>query len=70
MRKCFNCGAALPMNSLKCVECGYTPDIEFMRKCPNLRIATCQLSGKFCDFKGRDYQACPAKNKAEAECGY
>ena len=31
---CFNCGAPLPMNSIKCKECGYTPDIEFMRKCP------------------------------------
>ena len=31
-RKCFNCGAILPLNSLKCKECGYVPDIEFMRK--------------------------------------
>lgn len=66
---CFNCGAPLPINSIKCKECGYTPDIEFMRKCPNLKVATCVLTGKFCDNKGA-YQTCPTKNKADSECGY
>ena len=66
---CFNCGAPLPINSLKCKECGYMPDIEFMRKCPNLQVATCHLTGKFCDCKG-PYQTCPTKNSADSECGY
>lgn len=66
---CFNCGATLLINSLKCRECGYTPDIEFMKKCPNLQVATCCLTGKFCDNKGT-YQTCPIKNKADSECGY
>ena len=66
---CFNCGAPLPINSLKCKECGFTPDIDFMKKCPNIKGATCTLTGKFCDNKGA-YQTCPTKNKADSECGY
>ena len=66
---CFNCGAPLPLGSIKCKECGFPPDIEFMRKCPNLKVATCCLTGKFCDNKGA-YQTCPTKNKADSECGY
>lgn len=62
--RCFNCGAPLPMGSLKCKECGFIPDIEFMRKCPNLQIATCVLTGKPCRFLGI-YQTCPTKNEAE-----
>lgn len=66
---CFNCGAPLPLNSIKCSKCGYMPDIEFMRTCPNLKMATCHLTGKFCDNKGA-YQTCPTKNKADSSCGY
>lgn len=66
---CFNCGAPLPLNSLKCKECGYCPDINFMRRCPNLQMATCHLTGKMCDFKGA-YQTCPTKNKADSEAAY
>ena len=66
---CFNCGAPLPLNSLKCKECGYSPDIEFMRKCPNMKCATCIIQGVMCNHKGA-YQTCPVKNKADAECGY
>lgn len=65
-RKCFNCGALLPLNSLKCEECGYMPNIEFMRKCPNLQSAICSLTGKFCDNK-ESYQVCPIKNEADSE---
>ena len=68
-RECFNCGAPLPLNSLKCKECGYMPDIEFMRKCPNLKFNTCTVQGAPCNNKGT-YQTCPVKNKADAECGY
>ena len=66
---CFSCGAPLPLNSVKCKECGYAPDIEFGRKCPNLKAALCILTGKFCDNKGA-YQLCPTKNRADSECGY
>lgn len=66
---CFNCGAPLPMGSIKCKECGYMPDVEFMRKCPNLKGAICELQGKMCNFMGQ-YQTCPTKNKADSECGY
>ena len=66
---CFNCGAPLPMGSIKCEKCGYMPDVEFMRRCPNLQIATCSITGKFCDNKGV-YQMCPVKNRADSECGY
>ena len=66
---CFNCGAPLPVNSMKCKECGFSPDMEFIRKCPNLKIANCHLTGKFCDFKGA-YQLCPTKNKAESEAEF
>lgn len=66
---CFNCGAPLPLNSLKCEKCGYMPDIEFMRRCPNLKVATCHLTGKFCEHTG-SYQTCPVKNKAESEYDY
>lgn len=68
-RECFNCGAPLPLGSLKCKECGYMPDVEFMRKCPNLQCATCSILGAMCNYKGT-YQSCPVKNKADAECGY
>ena len=67
--KCFNCGATLPIGSIQCKECGYMPDVEFMRKCPNLQMAKCRITGKFCDNKGA-YQTCPIKSKAESECGY
>ena len=63
-RKCFNCGALLPYNSLECLGCGYIPNIEFMRKCPNIEVATCSLTGLFCNHKGI-YQTCPVKNKAD-----
>lgn len=69
MRKCFNCGAPLPMNSVVCKECGYSPDIEFMRKCPDKDIAKCRVTGKLCNFLGA-YQNCPVKNKIDAECDY
>jgi hypothetical protein len=54
---------------MKCKECGFSPDMEFIRKCPNLKIANCHLTGKFCDFKGA-YQLCPTKNKAESEAEF
>ena len=63
-RKCFNCGEILPHNSLRCAKCGYMPDIEFRRKCPNLEVATCSLTGLFCTNKG-EYQLCPIKNEAD-----
>lgn len=66
---CFSCGAPLPLNSIRCKECGYMPDIEFMRVCPNMRMGKCHLTGKFCDNKGA-YQTCPTKNKADSDCGY
>lgn len=66
---CFCCGAPLPMGSIKCKECGYAPDTELARRCPNLRVATCYLTGSFCDYKG-PYQQCPTKNRADSECGY
>lgn len=66
---CFNCGAPLPMGSLKCKECGYIPDVEFMRKCPNLKAAVCTWTGNLCTNRG-PYQTCPIKNKADSECGY
>jgi hypothetical protein len=69
MFNCFNCGAPLPLNSLRCKECGYCPDINFMRRCPNLKMATCHLTGNMCDFR-EPYQTCPIKNKAESEAEY
>lgn len=63
-RKCFNCGATLPYNSLKCKECGYMPNIELARKCPNLEMMMCSLTGLRCDHLGV-YQTCPVKNKAD-----
>ena len=66
---CFNCGALLPPNSLKCPECGYCPDIEFMRRCPNLRGAVCTITNEMCHHLGQ-YQVCPVKNEADAECSY
>ena len=63
-RKCFNCGTLLPYNSLKCKECGYTPNIDFMRKCPNLEVAKCSLTDTLCNHLGV-YQTCPVKNKAD-----
>ena len=65
-RTCFNCDAVLPINSLKCRECGYMPDIEFMRKCPNLEVAKCSLTGLLCNYRGF-YQACPVKNEVDGE---
>ena len=69
VKKCFNCGAPLPLNSIVCKECGYAPDTEFMRICPNRKMAVCHITGKFCEHKGA-YQTCPIKSKAESECGY
>ena len=66
---CFNCGAPLPLNSIKCKECGYMPDVEFMKTCPNIKMGRCHLTGKFCDNKG-SYQTCPTKNGADSNCGY
>ena len=66
---CFNCGAPLPLNSLKCGECGFCPDIEFARKCPDLRGAVCTVEGTMCKHMGK-YQTCPVKNRADSECGY
>ena len=57
------------MGSLKCKECGYMPDIEFMRVCPNRKMGNCRLTKKMCDFKGA-YQTCPTKNAADSQCGY
>ena len=65
-RRCFNCGALLPYNSLKCKECGYMPDVELMRKCPNIQASICSLTGKFCNCKG-SYQTCTLKNEADSE---
>ena len=65
---CFNCGAPLPLNSLKCKECGYMPDVEFMRICPNRKMGKCIITKGLCN-KGA-YQTCPVKNKADSECGY
>ena len=69
MANCFSCGAPLPPNSIKCIKCGFAPDVDFMRKCPNLKFSICQLSGSNCNFIGQ-YQLCPTKNKADSECGY
>ena len=66
---CFSCGEPLPPNSLRCSKCGFSPDIEFMRKCPNLQGANCILKGTLCGFMGQ-YQTCPTKNKADSECNY
>ena len=64
MKTCFECGAILPPNTMKCTKCGYMPDTEFMRKCPNMKCAVCMLSGTLCRFLG-DYQTCPTKNEAD-----
>ena len=69
MRKCFNCGADLPMNSIKCKECGFMPDIDFIRVCPNKQGCNCTISKSRCSYM-QPYQTCPIKNKADAECGY
>ena len=66
---CFNCGEPLNVNSIKCPSCGYMPDVEFARKCPNLQVAICSLTGSMCKFMGI-YQTCPIKNKGDSECGY
>lgn len=65
MDYCFNCGHQLRVGSLKCPSCGYMPDVEFMRKCPNLQGAVCSLKNSLCGFMGA-YQTCPTKNSAEA----
>ena len=57
------------MNSIKCPHCGYMPDIEFARKCPNLNLSKCMVTGITCKFTGA-YQTCPIKNEIESECGY
>lgn len=57
------------MGSIKCPHCGYMPDIEFARKCPNLKIAQCMVTGITCKFLGA-YQTCPIKNEVERECDY
>lgn len=65
MFNCFNCGAKLPPNSLKCNACGFSPDINFMRVCPNAwNGGMCQITEGSCNFTGT-YQECPIKNKAE-----
>lgn len=69
MNKCFNCGATLGLKSLKCPECGYMPDVEFMRSCPNLKGAICLVENKMCKNMG-PYQTCLVKNMADSECGY
>lgn len=63
-RKCFNCGAQLPYNSLRCQECGYMPDVSLMQRCPDLEVARCSLTGLLCKHMGF-YQTCPIKNKAD-----
>lgn len=68
-RTCFECGAILSPSSLKCPKCGYTPDVEFMRKCPNLQGAVCNITHSLCHFLGT-YQTCPVKNKADKEVLY
>ena len=65
-RKCFSCGELLPPNSLKCNKCGYMPDIELMRKCPDLEVATCTLSGTMCNYL-KNYHTCPIKNEADKD---
>ena len=65
-RKCFSCGEFLPMNSMRCSKCGYMPDVEIVRKCPNLETATCSLSGRLCDNRG-NYHTCPLKNEADKD---
>lgn len=69
MRKCFNCGALLPMNSIKCKKCGYAPDLEFKRVCPNKQGANCSIKGGLCGYM-QPYQTCPVKNEADSTCGY
>ena len=69
MNKCFSCGADLPMNSIKCAVCGYMPDVEFARKCPNRKMGRCILKDELCNYM-KAYQTCPVKNKADKECGY
>lgn len=66
---CFNCGKPLKLNSIKCPHCGYMPDIEFSRKCPNLRGSACTITNNICRFLGI-YQTCPIKNEADKDCGY
>lgn len=69
IRKCFNCGAELPMNSIKCKKCGYMPDLEFARVCPNKRGCNCTIKEGRCNYM-KAYQTCPIKNRADRECGY
>lgn len=64
MYNCFNCGAPLPPNSIKCTSCGFSPDIDFMKTCPNLWNNLCQITGGFCSYDNV-YQECPTKNNAE-----
>lgn len=66
---CFNCGKPLKMGSIKCPHCGYMPDIEFARKCPNLKGLICTYTNSPCNFLGA-YQTCPVKNEADSKCGY
>ena len=47
---CFNCGKPLKLNSIKCPHCGYMPNIEFARKCPNLKGSTCTVTSTPCKF--------------------
>ena len=68
-RICFSCGAELPMNSIKCQECGYRPDEELARVCPNKKMGKCILKGTLCDYV-KAYQTCPTKNNADSHCGY
>lgn len=66
---CFSCGHPLSVNSMRCPNCGFAPDVEFARKCPNLQICKCLLTDSMCNFLGK-YQTCPIKNKADSECPY
>ena len=66
---CFNCGKPLKIGSIRCPHCGYMPNEEFARRCPNLQGAVCSLTRALCKYLGV-YQTCPIKNEGERECGY
>ena len=67
MFSCFNCGEPLNPSSLICKKCGFGPDIEFMKTCPNLKDEECLITEEKCSFEGEVYQECPIKNNAEKE---
>ena len=64
MFNCFNCGAPLHPNSLECKKCGYSPDVNFMKTCPNSWNNLCQITEGFCNYNDT-YQECPVKINAE-----